>query len=198
MADANVIACLYPANGCEEAYKVISSEENRMRYIEPSTASESVDEEYDPTHLPGLQLAFDSELKAGRGFIFGRDKRICDIVVPDLATIDHATTTISRRHCCLKFDEQGRLVLEDFSTYGTIVTFDGQGGVEHKNHTWILSGEGSPPLSKIVINIQSVVQFEIIFTRANWLDDPNESLYLENVRRFREKANTGNHANGYH
>lgn len=81
-----------------------------------------------------LQLKFDRRPKDIRqGFVFGTDPRTCDVL------IGTKETSISRRHFCITFDGDGRLVLKDISKCGTAVSYNGQAEREVRQHfTWIL------------------------------------------------------------
>lgn len=202
MEDSNLIACLFPADRDRQAQDAICMRQNSGRYIPPqrdpepehgsreSTVSED-DENNDPTSYPGLQLTFNSGPKAGQGFVIGTDRNYCDIVLPKL-------NKISRRHCCLTFDAERRLILRDLSTNGTIVEYDGQGGQkrqtiityddkerEKRHHfTWILSGSPVQEVKKIVIQIDKI-RFRIIVSKHEAYPD----LYNDNVNRFLCEAN---------
>lgn len=204
MEDANLIACLYPANDNTKA--VIRMRENSGRYIilaqrpsasehgsRASTVSEEdEDDKYDPTTQPGLQLTFNQGPKAGQGFVIGHDRNRCDIVLPKLPYI-------SGRHCVLTFDAKRRLILRALSTKGgTIVEYDGQGGQKRRtvvtkdnkgreklhHFTWILSGIGPDEVEKIVIQIQDI-KFRIIVAKHEKYPD----LYNDHVDRFLHEAN---------
>lgn len=128
-----MIACLFPVNEHSQAQDVISMRQNNGRYILPlqesqpehgsqeSTVSED-DEDNDPTRYSKLQLIFHSKPKAGWRFMIKTNENCCDII------LSKSNNKISRRHCCITFDQKRRLILRDFSINGTIVTYDGQGG----------------------------------------------------------------------
>lgn len=201
MEDPNLIACLFPADHNTQAQDAIYKRENSSRYIPPqgdtkpergsrATTVEEPDDD-DPTSYSGLQLTFNPGPKAGQGLVIGHDNR-CDIVLPKLRHI-------SGRHCGLTFDAERRLILRDFSTNGTIVTYNGQGGekrrtvITHDNKgrekrhhfTWILSGDDVPDKArKIVIQIEEI-RFQIIISKH----DTYPGLYNDNINRFLREAN---------
>lgn len=81
-----------------------------------------------------LRLTFDHRPKnLQRGFVFGTDPRVCDVL------FGPSHRTISRSHFCITFDEHRRLVVEDSSTHGTTVSYNGQAEKEvRRNFRWIL------------------------------------------------------------
>lgn len=81
----------------------------------------------------GIQLTFTNGPKAAPGFILGKDRDVCDVVLPRLQHI-------GRRHCCLTFDSESRFILQDFSSYGTIVRYNGKGQEYRRDFTWIIGG----------------------------------------------------------
>ncbi|KAH9213961.1 kinase-like domain-containing protein [Leptodontidium sp. 2 PMI_412] len=196
MEDPNVIANLFPADDRRGyALETICMSENKSRYIPPqrekksdirsreSTASLDDKEGTAPdnTSCPGLQLAFDSRPKAGPGLVLGTDPD-CDIVLPQLRNI-------SRRHCYITFDSQRRLILRDFSRYGTIVSYNDKGRETRRRFTWILSAppvsqrngsnESIEPNEPVVIEIQ-YIRFRIVVSRH----DQDPDLYIANVDQF--------------
>ncbi|KAG9230392.1 kinase-like domain-containing protein [Amylocarpus encephaloides] len=159
-----------------------------------STISHEDDDDGDNNDLTshaGLQLTFNSGPKAGQGFILGTDINSYDIVLLNFGKI-------SRRHYCLTFDVERRLILRNLSQNGTIVTYNGQGGEKRrttvtydgkggeKRHyfTWVLSGSEVSEVEKIVIQIQEI-KFQIIVSRHETYPD----LYNNNVNRFLQEAN---------
>ena len=152
------------------------------------------DEENDPTRSPSLQLTFNPGPKASQGFIIGTDKNCCDIILPK-------SNKISRRHCCLTFDEKRRLILRDLSSSGTIVTYDGQGGEKRRtivtkddkgreichHFTWILSDVELNEIKEIVITIGKI-EFKIFIPKRQTYP----VLYNNNVDRFLQEASADN------
>ncbi|EPE25349.1 Protein kinase-like (PK-like) [Glarea lozoyensis ATCC 20868] len=217
MADPNLIACLYPVDGDNDAWNAIHLNRDSVRYLPQQTepapalgrrgsqesiastaasvsasASDSAAEENVTAHH-GLQLTFDHKPKTGQGFLLGRDANSCDIVLPS-----SRGSKIGRRHCCLTFDAQRRLILRDLSHHGTIVTYDKKGG-EKRQHivthdddrrerfhyfTWILSGDAALDAKNIVIKLEQM-QFRIVVAKH----DSHLDLYYSNVDRFLQEAN---------
>ena len=206
MEDSNLIACLFPVKKHSQAQDVISMRQNSGRYILPlrepqpehgsreSTVSED-DEDNDPTRNPGLQLTFNPGPKASQGFMIGTDENCCDIILPK------SNNKISRRHCCITFDENRRLILRDLSINGTIVTYDGQGGEKRRtivskddegretchHFTWILSDVELNKVKKTVIEIENI-EFNILIPKRQ----THSVLYNNNVDRFLQEANADN------
>jgi hypothetical protein len=204
MEDPDLIACLFPVKNRDDGpkgrhtWEAIYMSENRSRYIPPripphiplqggtksayrsreSTVSleDAEDQDANYASYPGLQLTFNLGPKAGWGLVFGTDPN-CDIVLPQLSLI-------SRRHCALTFDAHRRLILRDFSTNGTIVTYDDKGRETRRCFTWILGGHDVPrDTRKIAIEIQGI-KFQIIVSTH----DTHLDLYNANVDRFLQKA----------
>ena len=197
-----MIACLFPADRNPQAQDAIYKRENSSRYIPPQGDTKSErgsrastvkddDDDDDPTSYSGLQLTFSPGPRAGHGLVIGHDHR-CHIVLPKLRHI-------SGRHCALTFDAERRLILRDFSTNGTIVTYNGQGGEkrrsiityddkgrEKRQHfTWILSGDEVPDKAKkIIIQIEEI-RFQIIISKHETYPD----LYNDNINRFLREVN---------
>ena len=126
--------------------------------------------------------------------MIGTDENCCDIILSKLARI-------SRRHCCLTFDEKRRLILKDLSSNGTTVTYDGEGrenrrtmvtkddkGRETYHHfTWILSDVELTDVKKIVIEIADIEFYIFIPKRQT-----HSVLYDNHVDRFLQAANADN------
>ncbi|PQE09037.1 CAMK family kinase protein [Rutstroemia sp. NJR-2017a BBW] len=196
MEDSDLIACLYPADDDRQTEEAIRMRENNYGCRE-STISVEDEEDTEPTSYSGLQLTFSPGLKTSQGFMIGTDKNRCDIVLPRLPKC-----RISRLHCVLTFDPERRLVLRNFSQYGTIVTYNGQGGEKRQTiaakddkgrekrqyFTWILSGREVPKdVQKIVIQIDKI-KFQIIVSKhETYLD-----LYNDHVDLFLREANADN------
>jgi hypothetical protein len=171
MEDSNIIAWLVPSHGNPLATEAIQSRKNKSHFTKHLSHSSN------PSlpSGPALQLTFDRSPKSKEGFVFGTDAT-CDIVLPKLPAI-------SRRHCCLAFDSESRLVLRDFSRNGTAVWYDHQSNGDRRNFSWVLSSGGSygfPDMVKrIVIDIQTI-RFQIV------VNDPALGLdqYQTNVDNF--------------
>jgi hypothetical protein len=129
----------------------------------------------------GLQLTFSQSRKGRKGFVFGINRSECDIVLPRLGGIKQC-------HCYLTFDSQDRLVLQDKSSNGTTVTYNGKGGERRCNFTWILGGHRIPDedTKLIVIEFHKHLKFQIVVPER----ETKPKQYIENISRFR--ANTNN------
>ena len=203
MEDSNLIAYLFAVNR-RLTESVICMHQNSGRYILPrdsqpehdsreSTISED-NEENDPTCYPRLQLTFNPGPKASQGFMIGTDENCCDIILPK-------SNKISRRHCCLTFDEKRRLILRDLSMNGTTVTYDGQGGEKRRtivtkddkgretchHFIWILNDVELNEVQKIVIIIDHI-ELNIFVPKRQ----THPVLYNNNVDRFLQMANADN------
>lgn len=190
MEDPNSIAWLLPANSegnSKQTWDAMRKSENRSQYIDSqgetrsnnfspeSTASVADNEDaLNPASYPRLHITFNNGPKVGQRFVIGKDPNSCDIVLP-------SQFNISWCHCYLSFDAQRQLILQDNSSHGTIVTYDGSGwekrrtlvgydkkGQEiHHHFTWILSGNDVPDKTKkIVIEIEKV-KFPS-FSQSTW------------------------------
>lgn len=199
MEDPNlIIAWLIPASDSRESLEqtllAIRLLENQSRYVpsqgdieqehgsrETTVSREDHDEGHVPNYTshPGLQLTFNHGPKSRQGFVIGSNRDYCDIVLPSLQKI-------SRRHCSLTFDAERRLILRDFSTNGTTVTYDGNGEERRKDFTWILSDKSLTGVEKIVIQIQKI-KFQIIVSRH----EANPALYNKKIDQFRQHATVG-------
>ncbi len=205
MEDLDLVACLYPGNPeANDRHTWDAIRMNTSRYLPPreNTISDyrsrestvSLEAENDSIDsYPALRLTFTSELKCGKGLMFGTDPN-CDIVLPKLKHV-------SKRHCYLTFDDQRRLVLRDCSSLGTAVKYDDAGGEVRRSllikdregretchdFTWILSGHPFLESTKrIYIEIQGI-NFRIVVPK----DIINSHLYQANIDRFLQhiKAN---------
>src|SRR5947199_9050890 len=181
MEDANLIACLYPHEDDKEfryARGAIGSPENSSRYVSAmrqkphpllgrqsreSTAPLEEQKDETPAYLyePGLQLTFSHRPKGDKGFALEKGRNKCDIVLPNVED------SISGCHCYLTFDDQNRLILQDNSSNGTIVHYDGKGGERRRKFTWILGGHKVPDekTKKIVIEFHKHLKFRIVVSK---------------------------------
>ncbi|EED22346.1 hypothetical protein TSTA_095950 [Talaromyces stipitatus ATCC 10500] len=126
----------------------------------------------------GLQSTFNPGPRAGPGYILGTDKNSCDIVLLKLARI-------SRRHCFFTFDEKRRLILQDCSQNGTIVTYNGKGGEKRRDFKWILSGDRVPEdTENILLEFHNHLKFRIIVPKHETCPD----LYAGHVDRFLQEG----------
>ncbi|MCJ1246659.1 hypothetical protein MMC30_003868 [Trapelia coarctata] len=190
MEDPKLIACLFAVDQNSITPEAIFMNKDTSLYIQPqkraksgrrsreSTVSVGGDE--DPTSYPGLQLTFKPAPRDGQGYILGTEKKLCNIVLPDLKKI-------SRRHCSLTFDENRRLVLRDFSRTGTTVTYGGKGKEKRDHFTWILSGDEGIQNAEIVIQIDQI-SFRIVVAKH----DIDSRSYVDNVDQFLRETNAWN------
>lgn len=192
----DVIACLYPhEDATDQNYAKVAVDmvENRSRRVaaqapaalldlpgrttRESTVSfydESEESDSEPPNIEGLQLTFTLGPKAAPGFWLGTAE-CCDIVLPP------SLPSISRRHCFLSFDEEGRLIVRDHSKHGTIVEYDGKGKERRRNFTWIIGGHIGPDnTKKIVIELNTKLRFRILVSKPSF-----PTTYSDNVKMFR-------------
>lgn len=192
----DVIACLYPHDRRADqdyARLAIGMEGNSSRrvaarapaallelpgrYTRETTVSVCGENEESYSNLAsieGLQLTFTFGPKAMPGFYLGTNHRRCDILLPGIPSI-------SRHHCYLTFDEEGRLIVQDCSKNGTIVRYDGKGGEKRCNFTWIIGGDEVPDNTReIVIQLDTKLQFQILVSKPSCL-----ATYSDNVEKFR-------------
>jgi hypothetical protein len=187
-SNVDLIARIYPyADYLHYAKDAILSNHNRSRWIPPSDDASGISSDDEGSispddeggispclSKPGLQLSFSHGPKGPLGFMLGRDARHCDIVLPHLPGI-------SRQHCYLTFDYQRRLIVNDISSYGTIVTYDGMGGERRRNFTWIIGGDVIADRShEVVLQIHEHLRFLIV---VSWHREESE-LYSEKVDHF--------------
>jgi serine/threonine-protein kinase Chk2 len=210
MADANLIACLYPytdgdvgekhtEDEKDPTHQTLDLEDNSSRWVparfqrsplllgrqsRASTAplEEGGKKEDPPAYLyeDGLQLTFSHGPKGGGGFALGIHRNKCDIVLRNVED------KISRFHGYLTFDSQNRLILKDCSTHGTIVRYDGKGGEKRRNFTWILGGDEVPDrnVEKIVIEFHKRLKFQIVVPKHY----AHLDQYIDNIRQFRAET----------
>ena len=160
--DNDLIAQVFPYNdkpgGPTFALDAILDSANTSRFVGPrlsfpqpkprrsrcsrSPTAEPTEEGNDDDGLgysPHLELRFSHGPRTGTGFIFGTDPDTCDVFLP-------AVQGISQHHFALTFENnfadsaEYRLVLRDFSTFGSAVTYDGHGRHFRRNFRWILNG----------------------------------------------------------
>jgi hypothetical protein len=183
MDDPNTIAWLYPTNSSDlNTWEAIgmntTTDIPKHKGTTRSRESTAPAEDLGAYTEARIHLKFDTQLKSGLGLMFGTDSNRCDVVLPRLQFI-------SRRHCYLTFDSEMRLVLQDFSTYGTVVTYNKKGGQLRRHFTWILGGHhvlDAP--QEIEIDIQGI-SFRIHVTSH----DEHLDAYKANVDRFMKEAN---------
>ena len=202
----DLIASLYPYDERDQkngnARKAIDKTENRPRRVEPrrqpiellgrqsrETTAPPDDENYDGKSGPGdddpgLELRFSHGPKGGHGFVLGTDASSCDIVLPPLEHPRNGQFLVSRQHCYITFDEHRRLIVQDISSRGTIVTYHGKGGQKRRGFTWIIGGHKVPDEKEaIVIEIAPKLRFQIIVSKEH----PKRDLFFDNVDQFRDK-----------
>jgi hypothetical protein len=206
----DLIACLYPfGERSNRAHEAIKYPVNCSRFVEAkqpapvpeapvrwdrrsrgTTAPPDDNENEVPSYEfdPGLQLTFSHGPKGGHGFIIGTDPSSCDIVVPEILNkYDHPV--ISSKHLYISFDAQHRLFVQDTSSRGTIVTYDGKGGKKRRNFKWIIGGDRVPDDTKtIVIEIHLKLKFQIVVSKHHQFPD----LFFSNVDQFLEVVATNN------
>ncbi|KAA6406991.1 MAG: serine threonine kinase [Lasallia pustulata] len=99
-------------------------------YMLPETEADKEDSSH------RIQLTFTQRPKNIReGYVFGSDPRVYDILLGN-----RGCNRLSNWHFCITFDEQKRVVLRDFSRWGTSVSYDGQARNQIRHHfTWIIN-----------------------------------------------------------
>ncbi len=171
-----------PANSSRRIEALIKLPELPGRHSRESTAplDDSKKEETPAWHYEeGIQLTFSHGPKAGKGFILGTGASTCDIV------LDRPNDNqISGRHCYICFDAKRRLVVRDYSTHGTIVTYDEKGGEKRRNFTWIIGGHRSQDRTEeIILEIHKDLKFQIVVSTPRFPD-----LLLANIDQFRAEV----------
>lgn len=132
-----------------------------------------------PTHhfKPGLQLTFNPGPKGGasQGFVLGRIASSCDIVVPH--------PSISARHCYFTFSPKGDFIVQDLSSFESIVTYEGCGEEKRRRFTWILDDDDMPKrYTKMVIELHQFIKFQIVVSNRQI------GSYVANINRFLQEA----------
>ncbi|EED22705.1 hypothetical protein TSTA_061930 [Talaromyces stipitatus ATCC 10500] len=201
MESPNVLAYLFPIADPEDVHSyqyalhTVKRSENSLRYVpeqrkvnielqthsrESTVSLDDHIEDSTPNYLfkPGLQLTFNPGPRAGPGYFLGTDENSCDIVLPKLARI-------SRRHCFFTFDEKRRLILQDCSQNGTIVTYNGKGGEKRRHFKWILSGDRVPEgTENFLLEFHNHLKFRIVVPKHETCPD----LYAGRVDRFLQEV----------
>ncbi|RMZ75475.1 hypothetical protein DV738_g5460, partial [Chaetothyriales sp. CBS 135597] len=176
---ADLIARLFPwydnEHGARRAEQVIQGARGTPRFFEAknqpepeecssreTTASledyQTRDDSNSFNEIDSIALTFsDPTFKNSQGIMFGWNSDACDIVVPHLKGI-------SGEHCYITFDHKRRLIVEDKSRNGTIVTYDNLGGINKKKFRWIVGGDCFLHrfVKVIVIQIHVEVKFRIV------------------------------------
>lgn len=199
MDDPDIIAILTPHTGVkgENAETALGLDHNAARYRNQAdrlitTESVNPSGETTPALLSPVQrskpsgclvLRFsDSLINDAAGISFGTNQEQCDIL------INHrGAAGISRRHFNFIVKEDGSWFLEDFfSTFGTTVSFDGQG----RNHRrtkerWIIAHSPAilKPWKELVVWAGSIA-FEIDFPNQQ----ANHPIYKANLEAFIKKC----------
>lgn len=160
MYDSKTIAWLVPTARGSSADKAVHLPSNNSISVPITTSSDLASRlptllTSKPSHA--IQLSFDQTPKRPGRFVLGTDLS-CDVILPTLPGL-------SKRHCALSFDAEGRLTLEDFSTRGTQVWYDWESNGDQTDYTWILSSgytHGFPnSVQRITIDIQGI-RFQIV------------------------------------
>ncbi|KAL9099503.1 MAG: hypothetical protein Q9163_005008 [Psora crenata] len=132
MDDSKVILYLKATNKCtSEAF------ERNKDWVIPARNACTLQAEEASSEVR-IALTFDREpMDIERGYTFGREKGKCDILL--------AEDSISHMHFSIKFDQKGRIILEDFSGIGTCVTYNEQEAPSPRHRfVWILFLEYQP------------------------------------------------------
>ncbi|KAK2748336.1 hypothetical protein FQN57_000994 [Myotisia sp. PD_48] len=207
--DPELIAILVPHDEHGLAEHSFSLPENQARCLPPSqwilgnaksfsresTPASQPEEDHDstgpeqpPENIPQqhekhrIKLKLNDPLKnPSRGFVFGTDPSVCDVLLKNGETEAY----ISRAHFSITFNAGRYLVLKDFSTRGTAVSYDGQAENERRRRfTWIINlPDGNGALSNVKVHIRNL-SFKVQL--ANHTVYGGE--YTANVERFLEEA----------
>ncbi|KAL6874267.1 hypothetical protein HDV57DRAFT_242852 [Trichoderma longibrachiatum] len=179
----DIIAWLVPTSLHSLSDKATQLPENASRIISYTPSYTRLSSRLSNlTHnVPGraIQLAFSQPPKRPGSFIIGTDPRTCDIVLP-------CVEGISKQHCALTFDAQSRLVLSDFSEWGTQVWYDWESNGDRTDYAWLLSSgcshEFPNMVRRITVDIQGV-RFQVVVNdhTADW------DAFRERVDRFCEQ-----------
>ena len=104
------------------------------REATPFTIPETEVDGEDCSHRNRLTF-YQTPKNTQQGYVFGTDPRVCDVLLGN-----RGRYRVSNRHFCITFDEQKRVVLRDFSRWGTSVSYDGQARNQIRHHfTWIIN-----------------------------------------------------------
>lgn len=193
MADADLIACLYPVEDNYGHARKAIKKLNKLRYVPAQLPQSEVQygrRDRAPTQvslwcganpldcLPRIELRFSQPPKTSHGFVFGWDVN-SDIVLPWIQGI-------SFHHFALTFDEQNRLIVKDLGSFsGTEVTYDRKGQGKRSNFVWIIGGHKTPKgMTSIVINVHDTLKFQIVVSDH----EIQSAQYVDNINRFRQGA----------
>lgn len=147
--DTDVIARLYPIGGDRETTRKVRASAHCELAPPHSTAQPATG-----SLVHALVLRFSRPPRGIRGFVFGRDSTVCDCVLPDFRGVGNA-------HFAITYDDSHRLVLEDFSSAGTTVTYDGDAGIRRSGFVWIIGEDGFTSGKRIIVDA-STVRFEVV------------------------------------
>lgn len=192
MDDPDIIATLI-ATGSDLAKRAFQFDHNRQRYLPPIHANdvlssrentpviseETDDDGEDDEYEHRLVLSFRSPPKdPARGFVFGAGSE-CDVKLADRTDIrvgeKRKIRRISQVHFSIGFDAYRRVVLQDTSVNGTIVSYDGHAQKESRtNFLWIIA----PGWKTIEISIPGA---ELAFQIQLGIHETCEAAFLANV-----------------
>lgn len=203
MEDPDLIATLIPTDNFELAKNAFRLPHNHDRYFaptggfptgptissreptpagnQPNDGSES--SEYNCTH--SIRLTFSEKPKnPTRGFLFGTNPLACDVLLGY-----RGMRGLSGLHFCIAFNEQGHVIVKDFSTCGTAVSYDGQARHEvRRDFTWILDLKRGSRQWDIKVHVpkKDGLEFKIILASHKTC----EAKYIENVNSFLAERRT--------
>ena len=193
----NTIITLSPADEYGLALEACRLEHNKDRYLPPfrflddgpSRAVTPADSEISNTsidsleHLHRIILDFRQQFKSPGRICVGSDPRLCDV----LLTSKRRQLNISGLHFYVSFDHQYRLVVEDVSSGGTIVSYGKQAKHQRRHHfPWTLLSD----YGEIIITIpqkkaKTKLAFRVHFPNR---DDWYEEYYQIKAAEFMAKA----------
>ncbi|KAI9772280.1 MAG: hypothetical protein M1840_001029 [Geoglossum simile] len=175
MEDPDLIATLIPFGKlAERAFRL---PHNSDRYLKPAgeIAEPAVISSREPT--PTVRRC-KRPMNIQQGYSFGTSSRV------DLSLGRRGTRGISTRHFCISFNEQGRVILKDSSTWGTTVSYGGKARDEVRhNFTWILSlGHNRKVYKDIIVRVNRL-RFKVELASHETCG----AEYLGNVNKFLEE-----------
>ncbi|KAK8239344.1 kinase-like domain-containing protein [Phyllosticta capitalensis] len=208
MIDLDIFAVLIP-NGTKSTNAFALRQNRRIRFSSPVDPIIEQDPRDDSRHTTAeledeppedafpnsghLILRF-SDLVGGhlkrpeKGWMFGNSSRQCDVVLQNSSGTAYSER-VSRSHFFITIDHRHRIILQDETTQGMSVGFDGQNHDETRsNFTWVLAFEPgqSSPWEKITIHVpnQKGYSFNIEFPhhRAGKQD------YINKLQSFVEEG----------
>ena len=128
--DPNLILIVKARKGDAANALVLSHNGDRyvpsIKFPETQTRESTPPEEEqdDTSDIEELRLTFDKPPKdIRRGFSFGTNREACDVLLGS----NKFQSNISGVHFSIGFDKERRLVLQDDSTRGTSISYDGWG-----------------------------------------------------------------------